>query len=190
MKKRWIAALAIIFLALFALRPRQRPIAEIPAVTATPAAVPASPPSATSPPAPPAPPAAAVTPPATPDAPPLPPTESDAPAPAPPEPLIPETPEAVREAMDGVQFALRDYRTVLGENPVGNNAEITKALTGNNLKQVKIPIPSGSSLNGEGEMCDRWGTPYFFHQLSGKQMEIHSAGPDRKMGTGDDLVVK
>ena len=190
MKKRWIAALAVIFLALFALRPRQRPIAEIPTVTATPAAVPASPPSATSPTSPTPPPAAAVTPPATPGAPPLPPTDPDAPAPAPPEPLIPETPEAVREAMDGVQFALRDYRTVLGENPVGNNAEITKALTGNNLKQVKIPIPSGSSLNGEGEMCDRWGTPYFFHQLSGKQMEIHSAGPDRKMGTGDDLVVK
>ena len=188
MKTRWILALAVIFLALFALRPRQRPIGEIPAATATPGAFATIPGAATSPASPPA--ATTVIPPSAPGAPPLPPPDPDAPAPAPPEPLTPATAEAVREAMDNVQFALRDYRTVLGENPVGNNAEITRALTGDNLKQVKIPIPGGSSLNAGGEMCDRWGTPYFFHQLSGKQMEIHSAGPDGTMGTADDLVVK
>jgi hypothetical protein len=37
-------------------------------------------------------------------------------------------------------------------------------------------------------MIDRWGTPYFFHQISATSMEIHSAGPDRKMGTEDDIV--
>ena len=36
----------------------------------------------------------------------------------------------------------------------------------------------------------RWNTPYFFHQISGKQMEIHSAGPDRVRGTADDVVAK
>jgi hypothetical protein len=35
-------------------------------------------------------------------------------------------------------------------------------------------------------MCDRWGTPYFFHQVSKTEMEIRSAGPDRRMWTGDD----
>lgn len=79
---------------------------------------------------------------------------------------------------------------MLKENPVGTNAEITKALLGDNLKQVKVPIPAGSSVNGEGELCDRWGTPYFFHQLSAKEMEIRSAGPDRKMWTSDDREVK
>ena len=78
----------------------------------------------------------------------------------------------------------------MGENPVGNNAEITKALMGDNLKQVKIPIPSGSSMNANGELCDRWGTPYFFHQLSAKQMEVRSAGPDREMWTADDVAAK
>ena len=87
-------------------------------------------------------------------------------------------------------MSLRDFRTAFGENPIGSNAEITSALTGNNLKQIRLPVPPGSSVNADGEMCDRWGTPYFFHQLSAKQMEIHSAGPDRMMGTGDDLVVK
>ena len=84
----------------------------------------------------------------------------------------------------------RDYRAAFGENPVGSNAEITRVLTGGNLKQLKLQPPPGSSINSQGEMCDRWGTPYFFHQLSAKQMEIHSAGPDRLMGTSDDIVVK
>ncbi len=107
------------------------------------------------------------------------------------EPLsAPEPMEEVRTEIENLQVSFRDFRTVLGENPVGTNAEITQALAGNNPKQLRLAIPPGSRVNGEGEMCDRWGTPYFFHQLSAKQMEIHSAGPDRKMGTGDDLVVK
>lgn len=86
-----------------------------------------------------------------------------------------------------VQSALRDFRTALGGNPVGTNAEITKSLLGDNLKQIKIPVPTGSQLNGQGELCDHWGTPYFFHQLSAARMEIRSAGPDRQMWTPDDV---
>ena len=192
MKTRWIVALAVLLLALFALRPRPRPAADapdpvvnVPVSTAEPARTAAA--ASSTAPASAASPGTSATPPPTQ---PVPAGEDPPPPPGTPAPLIAATPDAVREAMDNVQFALRDYRTVLGENPIGTNAEITKTLTGDNLKQVKIPIPAGSSLNGEGEMCDRWGTPYFFHQLSGKQMEIHSAGPDLKMGTGDDLVVK
>ena len=187
MKTRWIVALIVVFVALFALRPKPQPVAEIPAPAArVPDATTKSPDAA---------PATSAAVPATSPTEPLTqpvPADGDL-APLPPgapAPVIPETLEAVREALDNVQFALRDYRTVLGENPIGTNAEITKALTGDNLKQVKIPVPPGSSVNASGEMCDRWNTPYFFHQLSGKQMEIHSAGPDRTMGTGDDIVVK
>jgi hypothetical protein len=97
------------------------------------------------------------------------------------------SPAKLRSDLGDVQLALRDYRTGLGENPVGNNAEITKALLGANLKQLKIPVPTGSQVNADGELCDRFGTPYFFHQLSGTQMEIRSAGPDRKMWTADDV---
>ena len=111
--------------------------------------------------------------------------------PAPARPPVPDaTPEQIHTQIENVQMSLRDFRTAFGENPIGSNAEITSALTGNNLKQIRLPVPPGSSVNADGEMCDRWGTPYFFHQLSAKQMEIHSAGPDRMMGTGDDLVVK
>ena len=48
----------------------------------------------------------------------------------------------------------------------------------------------GLRVNADGELVDPWGTPYFFHQLSGTEMEIHSAGPDKKMWTDDDLVAK
>ncbi len=105
-------------------------------------------------------------------------------------PAIPVPMEEVRTELEDLQVTFRDFRTVLGENPVGTNAEITHTLIGNNLKQVRATIPPGSSINADGELCDRWKTPYFFHQLSAKDMEIHSAGPDRIMGTGDDVVVK
>lgn len=84
----------------------------------------------------------------------------------------------------------QEFRNSLGENPVGTNAEITKALLGDNLKQVRLPLPKGLSVNEAGEMCDGRGVPYFFHQLSGKEMEIRSAGADEKMWTDDDIITK
>lgn len=83
-----------------------------------------------------------------------------------------------------------DYHTLTGENPVGTNAEIMAALTGKNPRQAILGPPEGMGLNGKGELVDDWGTPYFFHQLSKDVMEIHSAGPDKIMGTADDIVVR
>jgi hypothetical protein len=77
-----------------------------------------------------------------------------------------------------------------GGNPVGSNAEITQSLNGGNPKQTKFPIADGNSINDKGELTDVWGTPYFFHQLSANTTEIRSAGPDKTMWTGDDVVVK
>ncbi|MSU69510.1 MAG: hypothetical protein EXS39_01790 [Opitutaceae bacterium] len=73
-------------------------------------------------------------------------------------------------------------------HPVGENAEITAALTGENSLQLALIPKDHSALNSRGELCDRWGTPFRFHQLSGTQMEIRSAGPDRKFGTPDDAI--
>jgi hypothetical protein len=71
-------------------------------------------------------------------------------------------------------------------NPVGENAEIAAALTGDNVHRFAFIPPRHRAINDRGELCDRWGTPFRFHQLSGRQMEIRSAGPDRKFGTADD----
>jgi len=44
----------------------------------------------------------------------------------------------------------------------------------------------GAFLDAAGHLIDRWGPPYFFHALSGSEMEILSAGPDREFHTADD----
>jgi hypothetical protein len=87
--------------------------------------------------------------------------------------------------------AIRQYGERFGGNPVGTNPEITRQLSGLNPKHLNfITAEAGMRINGNGELVDPWGTPYFFHQLSGHEMEIHSAGPDQIMWTADDLVTK
>ncbi|MGL5018442.1 MAG: hypothetical protein ACRDBP_09930, partial [Luteolibacter sp.] len=97
----------------------------------------------------------------TPPAPPEPPAPVTAGVPAAPAPLAPGTPalpapaivppaptqvlpgsssdvpaaaEAISEDLSAVDSAIRNFQAVLGENPIGSNAEITAALLGNNLK--------------------------------------------------------
>lgn len=98
--------------------------------------------------------------------------------------------EALHSELDRVRSMIRDYRTIAGENPVGTNAEITKALMGGNKKGAQLGPSDVRQLNAEGELIDPWGTPYFFHQLSRTNMEIRSAGPDGVMWTADDQVTK
>jgi hypothetical protein len=97
-------------------------------------------------------------------------------------------PQAVAET---VRRAIRHYGEMFGGNPVGTNPEITDALNGNNPKHINfINADGGMRINGEGELIDAWGTPFFFHQISGTETEVRSAGPDKVMWTGDDVVVK
>lgn len=107
-------------------------------------------------------------------------------APLPPE-LANLSPQTVLENMRTVIW---QYGSTFGGNPVGTNEEITRALRGHNPKQINFLKADGNRVNANGELVDVWGTPYFFHQLSGTEMEIHSAGPDRRMWTADDLVIK
>ena len=76
-----------------------------------------------------------------------------------------------------------------GGNPVGSNAEITRAFTGDNTFHLAMIPKHHPAINAAGELVDRWGTPFFFHQLSGTRMEIRSAGPDRRLYTPDDSVL-
>lgn len=73
-------------------------------------------------------------------------------------------------------------------NPTGSNAEITAALTGKNKLRLALVPPDHPAINRSGELCDRWGTPFFFHAESATKMEIRSAGPDKKMWNDDDVV--
>lgn len=73
-----------------------------------------------------------------------------------------------------------------GGIPIGDNREITAALTGANPLGYPFVPADHPAINARGELCDRWGTPFRFHVLSRMQMEIRSAGPDRRFGTEDD----
>jgi len=110
-------------------------------------------------------------------------------SPAPPVATAPGLPPLT--VLDNARVVMHNYADVFGENPVGDNSEITAALMGKNPKQVNfIREESGLRVNDKGELIDAWSTPFFFHQLSGKVMEIRSAGEDKKMWTLDDQVTR
>ena len=94
-------------------------------------------------------------------------------------------------ALDNMRHAINDYGSMFDGNPTGENSEITAQLNGQNPKHANFIRPeAGMRINDQGELVDPWGTPYFFHQLSGHEMEIRSAGPDKVMWTDDDLIIK
>jgi hypothetical protein len=95
-----------------------------------------------------------------------------------------------KQGLENVRSMFRNYRTRMGENPVGSNAEIMKKVMGDNPVGAHLGPPEGQQINAEGELVDHWGTPYFFHQLAADKMEIRSAGPDHKMWTSDDVITK
>ncbi|HEX4265999.1 MAG TPA: hypothetical protein VH597_16815 [Verrucomicrobiae bacterium] len=101
------------------------------------------------------------------------------------EPVLPPL-----TVLDQARVALGNYRSAFSQNPVGNNAEITAALMGKNPRQINFIADSGVRVNEKGEMVDVYGTPFFFHQISGQEMEIRSAGEDKILWTFDDLVTK
>jgi hypothetical protein len=74
---------------------------------------------------------------------------------------------------------------------VGTNPEFAKQLGGDNPKHINfISSDAGMRLDANGELVDPWGTPYFFHQISGSDTEVRSAGPDKIMWTADDIVTQ
>jgi len=69
---------------------------------------------------------------------------------------------------------------------LGTNDEITHALTNYDLMgDAAIPKIHPAIINGQ--LVDRWGSPWFFHQLSANVIEVRSAGPDHKLFTSDDV---
>jgi hypothetical protein len=79
------------------------------------------------------------------------------------------------------------YSKGIGGNPIGDNADITAALTGTQGHKGRV-FPQNHRAIRNGQLIDRWGTPFWFHPNSGNQMEIRSAGQDKEMFTADDLV--
>ena len=72
--------------------------------------------------------------------------------------------------------------------PLGSNEEISAALRGETRARLALLPRDHAIFDAGGRMVDRWGTPLFFHAQSAKEIEIRSAGPDREMGTADDIL--
>lgn len=70
--------------------------------------------------------------------------------------------------------------------PLGTNDEITRALADRDTLG-DAAIPASHPAIFAGQLVDRWGSPWFFHQQSAGVIEVRSAGPDRKLFTEDDL---
>jgi hypothetical protein len=85
---------------------------------------------------------------------------------------------------------INQFNTLLRLNerpPLGDNRDISAALTGANRRRVVFIPPTHPALRG-GLLVDRWGTPLQFHARSADAIDVRSAGPDRVLYTADDLT--
>ena len=89
------------------------------------------------------------------------------------------------EDVDNLFFALQQYKDHIGAYPVGSNAEIAKALLGNNAKNLIILVGRKQDLSSKGEFVDPWGTPLKIY-FSGEGIIVRSAGPNKRF---DDSTV-
>jgi hypothetical protein len=78
------------------------------------------------------------------------------------------------------------HQRALGSHPSGDNADIAAALVGAGSDGVFLPR-TATALR-DGQLIDRWGTPWHVHPLASDVIELRSAGPDLRLYTSDDLV--
>jgi hypothetical protein len=97
----------------------------------------------------------------------------------------------VEKDLELLQSVIDFYRRAnSGSNPGGGlNEEIVDQLRGKNAKRLAVIPPNHASINAQGQLLDRWGTPFWFHPIARDALDIRSAGPDRKLWTSDDVEV-
>ena len=91
--------------------------------------------------------------------------------------------------VDNLFYALQQYKEHIGSYPVGNNADIAKALMGNNQKNMIILIGRKQPVNSKGELVDPWGTPLQVYSSPVKAILIRSAGPNKRFDDSTGAVV-
>lgn len=103
-----------------------------------------------------------------------------------PDPQLAEASNEVlrlRAALGNFLLAVKDpYRP-----PLGDNRDIAAALAGRNRLGL-IFVPTNDPALRDGQLVDRWGTPYWFHPRAPDAIDVASAGPDRTLFTADDLA--
>jgi len=69
-----------------------------------------------------------------------------------------------------------------------SNEELAQYLLGKNPYKTPYLSQDSKTLNSQGQIIDRWGSPLHIHTISQKLLELRSAGPDKKLFTKDDLT--
>lgn len=85
----------------------------------------------------------------------------------------------LNEDVENLFSALQKYKEHVGSYPVGGNAEVARALKGQNAKNVIILVGKKNDLNDKGEFVDPWGTPLRIY-FSDNGILVRSAGPNRR----------
>ena len=101
------------------------------------------------------------------------------------EMIQPETlPERELEIL---QELISLHQRGVGNGTFGDNGDVTRSLVGDSEKGAWLPRQSPRIR--DGQLLDRWGSPYWFHPNSGNQIEIRSAGPDKNLFSPDDIIL-
>jgi hypothetical protein len=81
--------------------------------------------------------------------------------------------------VDNLFAGLQQYKDHVGSYPVGGNAQVVKALLGQNPKNIIILVSRKTELNEKGEFVDPWGTPLKIY-FADNNVLVRSAGPNRR----------
>ena len=83
----------------------------------------------------------------------------------------------LNDDLESLFDGLQTYKENVGSYPTGGNADVARALTGQNSKRVIIRVGRKLDQNNKGEFVDPWGTPLRFY-FSDNSVLIRSAGPN------------
>lgn len=101
------------------------------------------------------------------------------------EMIQPETPP--ERELEILQELISLNQRALPGGTLGDNGDVTLALVGSSTQGTWLPRQSPRIR--DGQLLDRWGTPYWFHPNAANQIEIRSAGPDKNLFSSDDVIL-
>jgi len=84
-----------------------------------------------------------------------------------------------KEDIENLFVGLQQYKEHVGAYPTGSNADIVRALKGQNPKNVIILVGRKNEVNPKGEFVDPYGTALKIY-FNENGVLVRSAGPNRR----------
>ena len=82
---------------------------------------------------------------------------------------------ATRQSISNIQTAVQMY-------------EVANSALPDNIDQLTVGTDETPAPLNRNQLADSWGTPFQYKKINKFTFEIRSAGPDKNMGTEDDLT--